>query len=179
MKELGKLQAGRKAEEAGGLSCRGRLARASRGSPAHDSAQDFESTARAVEFQSTGNSPPTEFRNSDPTSQSQRDCPLGGELKSASKRGRDALGTRGRDVRDTKQNQSRPLAGNPKYEARNPKHRELKKQSQSAPALMGASSFVRKDYDDRPCSDMTENKANQSQFRDPGSVIHVGQNSGG
>jgi hypothetical protein len=40
---------------------------------------------------------------------------------------------------------------------------ELKKQSQSAPALMGTKSCAEKDYDDRSTAGRCENKANQSQ----------------
>ena len=39
----------------------------------------------------------------------------------------------------------------------------LKKQSQFAPALMGTTSYARKDYDDKPRSGAAENKAKQSQ----------------
>jgi hypothetical protein len=46
---------------------------------------------------------------------------------------------------------------------------DLKKQSQFAPALMGTTSYVRKDYDDIPRLGAAENKANQSQFHKPAS----------
>jgi hypothetical protein len=42
--------------------------------------------------------------------------------------------------------------------------RNLKKQSQFAPALIGATSFVKGDYDNKPACGAEENKANQSQF---------------
>ena len=42
---------------------------------------------------------------------------------------------------------------------------DAKKQSQFAPALMGAKSYARKDYDDKPRSGAAENKTKQSQFR--------------
>ena len=56
---------------------------------------------------------------------------------------------------------------------------DLKKQSQFASALMDTKPCVRKDYDDKLPVGVRENKANQSQFREPRSVIHVGQTSGG
>ena len=39
---------------------------------------------------------------------------------------------------------------------------DLKKQTQFAPARMGATSYARKDYDDKPRPGVAENKANQS-----------------
>ncbi len=51
---------------------------------------------------------------------------------------------------------------------------ELKKQSQFAPALMGATPCIRKDYDDKPPAGASRNKANQRQFetqRRPGPAV--------
>ena len=42
---------------------------------------------------------------------------------------------------------------------------DLKKQSQFAPGIIGAKSFVKGDYDNNPDSGVEENKANQSQFK--------------
>ncbi len=50
----------------------------------------------------------------------------------------------------------------------------LKKQSQFTPALMGATPCIGKDYDDKAPGLVAGNKANQSQFRNDGSVICVG-----
>ena len=43
---------------------------------------------------------------------------------------------------------------------------DLKKQTQFAPALMGTSAFMLRDYDDESASGRAENKANQSQFQE-------------
>ena len=90
-RELQRLQKERRDEQAGANSCRGRLARASRGRAAHDSTEYGKSNARALEEQ-TGEDNRLDHHHR---------C----ELKSKRDRGRDALGTRGRDVRDTKQSQ--------------------------------------------------------------------------
>jgi hypothetical protein len=44
----------------------------------------------------------------------------------------------------------------------------LKKQSQSSPALMGTKSCARKDYDDEPPAEASKNKANQTQTETQG-----------
>ena len=56
---------------------------------------------------------------------------------------------------------------------------DLKKQSQFAPGRMGATSVDNKTYDDNSPAGATENKANQSQFRDRAGAIHLGQTSSG
>jgi len=72
--------------------------------------------------------------------------PLGGKLKNKPNRGRDALGTRGRDVRDTKQ-------------------------SQFAASRTSATLSAIKDYGDNPPAARIENKANQSQFQEAKSRV--------
>ncbi len=47
------------------------------------------------------------------------------------------------------------------------------KQSQSAPDLMGATSFAGKDYDDIARPEAARNRANQSQFQEPASTRRV------
>jgi hypothetical protein len=42
---------------------------------------------------------------------------------------------------------------------------DLKKQSQFAQAIIGAKSFMKGDYDNKPANDFEENKAKQSQFK--------------
>ncbi len=56
---------------------------------------------------------------------------------------------------------------------------DLKKQTQFAAALIGSKADGEKGYDDNPCPGAAEDKANQTQLRDPGGVIHIGQASGG
>jgi hypothetical protein len=46
---------------------------------------------------------------------------------------------------------------------------DLKKQSQFAPAIMGLTPFLKRDYGEKPIGGGEENKANQSQFQDAGS----------
>ena len=95
--------------------------------------------------------------------------PLGGKLKNKPNRGRDALGTRGRDVRDTKQSQ-KPASGG-KSEIRSSKSEttedkdqkyKLKKQSQFAASRTSATLSVIKDYGDEPPAARVGNKANQA-----------------
>jgi len=66
-----------------------------------------------------------------------------------------------------KQSQNRPSAGNPKSEYLNPKRVKedtvLKKQTQSVPDLMSATSYEKGDYDNMPAGGVEENKAKQSQ----------------
>jgi len=47
------------------------------------------------------------------------------------------------------------------------KKSDLKKQSQFALTLMGATPFVKGDYENKPAGGVEENKANQSQFHNP------------
>ena len=156
MRELNKLQKARKDEQSRVDSCRGRLARASRGRPAHDFAKYSESNSHT-----TG-----EQTSEDNRLDHHHKC----DLKNKPNRGRDALGTRGRDVRDTKQSQ-KPAFGrksealNPKSETRVAQHRksELKKQSQFAASRTNAKLSVIKDYGNKSHADLSENKANQSQ----------------
>jgi len=49
---------------------------------------------------------------------------------------------------------------------------DLKKQTQFAPELMGATSFVKGYYDNKPANGAEENKPNQSKF--PASVLTEG-----
>jgi len=168
MRELNKLQKARKDEQNRADSCRGRLARASRGRPAHDFAKDSESNSHTTGEQTSEDNRLDHHPKCDP---------LGGKLKNKPNRGRDALGTRGRDVRDTKQSQ-KPAPG-PKSEALNPKlvlsnaegsetrvaqHRksDLKKQSQFPRARTSATLSVIKDYGNTPPAATEENKANKA-----------------
>ena len=52
---------------------------------------------------------------------------------------------------------------------------DLKKQSQFAPELMGATSFVKGDYDKIPAGGEEENKANQSQSPAPEQTKRAGK----
>ncbi|MHC4570323.1 MAG: hypothetical protein ACYTE3_31795 [Planctomycetota bacterium] len=71
MRELERLQESRKAGQARPASCRGRLARASRGHPAHDSRQNSEANTGTAEHQSAEESPPARRHRSDLKKQSQ------------------------------------------------------------------------------------------------------------
>jgi hypothetical protein len=108
IRELKKLQAERETEQAA-ASCRGRLARASRGHLAHDWGQPSQTDPRDAEHQSAQESPSARRQRSN-----------------------------------------------------------LKKQSQSSPALMGTKSCARKDYDDEPPAEASKNKANQTQTETQG-----------
>jgi hypothetical protein len=71
IRELKKLQAERETEQAGAASCRGRLARASRGHLAHDWGQPSQTDPRAAEQQSPAESPPAPRHRTNLKKQSQ------------------------------------------------------------------------------------------------------------
>jgi len=52
---------------------------------------------------------------------------------------------------------------------------DLKKQSQFTPTLMGATSFIKGNYDNKVNSGAQENKAKQSQFYAPASLKGTGK----
>jgi len=88
--------------------------------------------------------------------------PLGGKLKNKPNRGRDALGTRGRDVRDTKQSQKPASGGKSETTEDKDQKYKLKKQSQFAASRTSATLSVIKDYGDNPPATRVGNKANQA-----------------
>jgi hypothetical protein len=54
-------------------------------------------------------------------------------------------------------------------------HSDLKKQSQFAPARIGAKSFRKEGYENKSRPGHRENKPNQSQFRSPALAKGVGK----
>jgi len=52
---------------------------------------------------------------------------------------------------------------------------DLKKQTQYAPAEIGATSFLKRDYENNPAGDVEENKAKQSQFPAPEPAERAGK----
>ena len=67
-------------------------------------------------------------------------------------------------LRDEAATQSNSLSQSETATRSAEKQVDLKKQSQFAPVLMGAKSFVKGDYDNKPAGGAKENKANQSQL---------------
>ena len=77
---------------------------------------------------------------------------------------------RQRQEQDAVEEQSASESGRPAE-----KEGDLKKQSQFVPALMGATSIVKKDYGNIPAGVARKNKANQSQFYAPEPPKGVGK----
>ncbi|MHC4165606.1 MAG: hypothetical protein ACYSWQ_01470 [Planctomycetota bacterium] len=106
------------------------------------------------------------------------------QARAAPCRGRLARASRGHLAHDLGQHSESNgrAAGHQSPEESPPARRQksdLKKQSQFAQALMVTKSCERKGYDNEPPAEASENKADQSQFRNPGSVNHAGHSSAG